>query len=234
MIVASYASHLSHSSSGHTPVELNSVDYTRDTYDAPNPATAAVAAASAMPTAPWEQVGHTSFASTIAAPPSPPPREPPQVSSYPSGLSLGLSGSMSMGTLSSADALVALAGLAGIKAEQQEQATANGHAVYSAFSRPAPAAVPTASTAPTSHGFGANLPATIAAPRRAIPSFAVIRGQVNGQEVGVKAPSTTPPGHMLVGPNGVSAVAPESNGTSAAYVWPGSAEGNSWPSSSTS
>ena len=248
MIVASYANHLSHASVQAPVVEMDSVDYSRKTYEERNPATAAVAAASAVSTGPWERPRMAPFAlANIDASPSPPPppAEPPQTSFSSSGFSSGLSGSTSMGTLSSADALVALAGLAGLagfadmKAEPQESVPGNGQSFHSAFIRPAATYPPTMSMAPTSHGFGGSLPA--APPRRAIPSFAVIRGQANGEDVGTTAPATTmpPAGYhhnsvLVSAPNGLSAgVAPEGNGgTSRSYAtWPphASSEGTAWP-----
>jgi hypothetical protein len=157
----------------------------------------------------------------ITAPPPPPAQEPPQVSSYSVGLSSGLSGSTSMGTLSSADALVALAGLAGlagINSDQQDESTANGQGGLSAFIRPS-SHLPTSAAKNVSHGFGAGLPADTA-PRRTIPSFAVIRGQVNGQEGGLKVPPATSTSNRQIATDGLSPVVPEGNGTPGTYIWP--------------
>jgi hypothetical protein len=216
LIVASYATHLSHVAPPQAPaaaaMELNSVDYSRHSYGTE---TAPVAA---PPPNQWEHAGVTA---TAAAPV--PRAMVDAVSAYSSGQqSLTLpSASTSMATLSSADALVALASFAGIKADQQqEQPATNGQAAaISAFDR-TPAA--------PSHGFGAGLP--IAAPKRAIPSFAAIRGQVNGRETAYP---------------GVAASSLQTNGHAAAagtYVWPPRADteegraslagGVKWPPSS--
>ena len=245
MIVASYANHLSHASVLQPPVEMNSVDYSRHTYEERHPATAAVAAASAASTGPWERPRMAPYPLAIEASPSPPPppQEPSQTSSFSSsGFSSGLAGSTSMGTLSSADALVALAGLAGLagladmKAEPQEPVPGNGQSLNSAFTRPAMTFPTTTTTAHASHGFGgssSSIPAAL--PRRAIPSFAVIRGQANGQDVGSTAPAPMPTGTSsgLAAANGLPAatVAPDSNGTSRPYNWPPEArpDGTSWP-----
>jgi hypothetical protein len=218
LIVASYASHLSHVSPPQAAavMELNSVDYTHHTYG-----TEAAPVASPPPTQ-WERMGAHSTAV------APTPRDMVDViSAYSSGqqpLTLP-SRATSMATLSSADALVALASFAGIKADQQqEQPATNGQAALSAFDR-----TPAAMMAGASHGFGAGLPVLpVAAPKRAIPSFAALRGQVNGQE----------PSFL-----GTAASAHQTNGHTAAgtYVWPPRAEseeartslaGVKWPPSS--
>mmetsp|Transcript_73717 Transcript_73717/g.206969 ORF Transcript_73717/g.206969 Transcript_73717/m.206969 type:complete len:971 (+) Transcript_73717:1-2913(+) len=209
MIVASYASHLSHINPPQpAAMELNTVDYSRRAY-----ATETAPVASPLPTH-WERVGANAAA----------PRDSADVvSAYSSGQdSLTLpSGSTSMATLSSADALVALASFAGIKAER-EQPVANGAATFSAFDR-----TPATTTATASHGFGAGIPIT--APKRTIPSFAALRGQVNGQDSSYL-------GNTALPTNGHAAAA-----AAGTYVWPPRAEtdetrtsltGVKWPPSS--
>lgn len=217
MIVASYANHISQPT-----LELNSVDYSRQAY-----AQSADSAPLASPPIPhWEPVH---------APPTLVPasiHETREISDTKAAFSnkpqsLPLTSSTSMGTLSSADALVALASFAGIKAEQQhDKPLTNGQPAFSVYER-TPAAPPmiipattaaTTSIPPPSHGFGAGIP--IVAPKRAIPSFAALRSQGNGQDASGTTHVTYETMPVITG------MAPDTNGHSITgggpgnYVWP--------------
>jgi len=206
MIVASYANHISHSHAAQPSLEMNSVDYNRRGYES---APAAAPATSPPPTT-WQRVESAATAPAAAAP----------------SLGASIPGSTSLGTLSSADALVALASFAGIKAEEQAP-VANGQGGYSAFDRPATAA------AAATHGFGNRVALT--APKRAIPSFDTLRRQTQDAATASTTPAASH-SFLTAGRPGLSHLtASETNGTKAGtYVWPPptGTEGVKWPPAS--
>ena len=217
MIVASYASHMSHAgttvAAPQPTLGLNSVDYNHGSYSVEKgPATS-------PPTTHWERVG-TAPATAAAS------REVADaVSAYATATghpSMTLpSGSTSMAKLSSADALVALASFAGIKADQQREQ--NGQAGFSAFDRP--------STAAATHGFSAALP------KRSIPSFATIRGQVNGQESSAAPNNHATSSAFLHKPLAPDTAGAAGSATTTTFMWPPwerDVAGVKWPPSSSS
>jgi hypothetical protein len=134
--------------------------------------------------------------------------------------------STSMATLSSADVLMALAGLAGTKAAEPEP-PANGlhHSEASAAYSYEASSAAHYGAAPATHGFGTGVPTSGASvdSKRGIPSYASIHGQhhVNGREqhsagaaahAFVSYEQVKPPPSATVDANG--------SHQTAAYAWP--------------